>query len=76
MTTPERRGGRPHGLSDNQRSKQEVLQLLRRGGFPAETIRHVDEEFPDVIDIVRDADALARYGITYNHLSDWFGASP
>jgi hypothetical protein len=76
MTTPERRGHRPDGLRDDQRTKQEVLQLLRRAGFPAETIRRVDEEFPEIIDLGRDANAFAQLGITYNLLSDWFGASP
>lgn len=52
------------------------MRILRRAGFPPDTIQAIEDEFPDPIDIDRDADDLARYGITHGILEDSFGASP
>ena len=76
MTTPSGQGPEPSRARDTEISKREVLRVLRRAGFPAETIRSVDEELPDPIDLDRDGDALARHGITHSIIDDSFGASP
>ncbi len=76
MTTPgEHRPQRFRG-QDSELSKREALRILRRAGFPPETIRRVEHELPDPIDLDRDGDALAQLGITHSTLEDAFGASP
>jgi hypothetical protein len=59
-----------------QCSKADLLRTLRHAGFPPEVIRSVDAGFPDTIDVQRDGNALAEYGITYTHLEDLLGGSP
>jgi hypothetical protein len=76
MTTPGEQGPQRSRGQDTELSKREALRILRRAGFPPETIRSVEEELPDPIDIVRDGDALAAHGITHSTLEDAFGASP
>jgi hypothetical protein len=66
----------PPDPRDNRRSKHDLLRVLRRAGFAPEVIRDVDEQFPDTIDLERDADALAEYGITFTQLEDLLGGSP
>jgi hypothetical protein len=66
----------PPDPQNTQCSKPALLRTLRHAGFAPEVIRSVDAEFPETIDIERDADALARYGITYTHLEDLLGGSP
>jgi hypothetical protein len=76
MTTPSEHGPEPRRGQDTELSKREALRILRRAGFPPETIRAVEEELPDPIDLDRDGDALAAHGITHSILEDSFGASP
>jgi hypothetical protein len=57
-------------------SKHDLLRTLQRAGFAPEVIKSVDDAFPETIDIDRDANALAGYGITYTQLEDLLGGSP
>lgn len=55
--------------------KRDLLRLLRRiGRF--DLIEEVDRVLPDRIDTIRDAQLLARYGLTRNQLTDRLGGSP
>jgi hypothetical protein len=76
MAPPSEQGPRPSRGRDTELSKREALRILRRAGFSAAAIRRVEQELPDPIDLDRDGDALARYGITHSALEDAFGASP
>jgi hypothetical protein len=58
------------------RSKAEAVEVLRRAGVPEETIRELMAALPDPIDMERDANLLASYGITREHLVDRMGGSP
>jgi hypothetical protein len=57
-------------------SKAEVVRVLRRAGYSAETIRAIDDQLDDPIDLDRDAETLVRYGITREHLTETMGGSP
>ena len=76
MPRPDERPPERPSLIATQRSKKECLAIFRRAGYSAETIRSLQEELPDPVDVYRDADTLAKYGITMSHLTDLFGASP
>jgi hypothetical protein len=60
----------------NVRSKAEALALLRRSGVHEDTIRALEAVLPDPVDLERDANLLARYGITRSALVDRMGGSP
>jgi hypothetical protein len=56
-------------------AKRDLLRLLQRiGRF--DLIEEVDQVLPDRIDAIRDAQLLARYGLTRNQLTDRLGGSP
>jgi crotonobetainyl-CoA:carnitine CoA-transferase CaiB-like acyl-CoA transferase len=57
------------------RDKAEALAALRRAGVPPETIRALDGVLEDPVDLARDADVLARYGITRDRMVDAMGGS-
>jgi hypothetical protein len=56
-------------------SKQEAIALLRRWGM-GHLVEAAQRELPDTIDLVRDQDLLARYGMTRGQLIDRAGGSP
>lgn len=58
------------------RPKPVVLALLRRTGVPEETVQALDAALEDPVDLRRDGDLLARYGITPEVLIDRMGGSP
>jgi hypothetical protein len=58
------------------RRKADALAVLRRAGIPEHTIEELDALLDDPVDIRRDADLLARHGITRDHLTDRMGGSP
>jgi hypothetical protein len=62
-------------LSRNEISKQEALEMLRRWGEESAAAT-AERELPDVIDLRKDQDLLARYGITRGQLMDRAGGSP
>lgn len=56
-------------------SKKDALALLRRWGLE-HTAEEAEHELPDTIDLNRDQELLARYGITRGQLVDRAGGSP
>ncbi|HEY2438503.1 MAG TPA: hypothetical protein VGH93_15075 [Solirubrobacteraceae bacterium] len=58
------------------RSHEEVVRVLRRAGYSDEFIDELLQQVPDPIDIQRDAQILARYGLSPELLSDRMGGSP
>jgi hypothetical protein len=56
-------------------SKQEALALLQRWGM-GHMIEQAQRELPETIDLARDQDLLARYGMTRGQLIDRAGGSP
>jgi hypothetical protein len=57
------------------RSKQDVLETLRRAGAYG-LIEGREEELPDPVDLDRDQQLLAELGITRGLLVDMMGGSP
>ena len=67
----------PRAMSERDlRRKADVLEVLRRAGVPEETIRALDAELEDPVDVQRDANLLARHGVTLGLLVDRMGGSP
>jgi hypothetical protein len=58
------------------RSHEEAARVLRRAGYSDEFIRKVLAELPDPIDVQRDQQILARYGLSAERLMDRLGGSP
>lgn len=58
------------------RSHEEAARVLRRAGYPDEFIDEVLSQLPDPIDLQRDQQILARYGLTPERLMDRMGGSP
>jgi hypothetical protein len=58
------------------RAKADVLAVLRRAGIPEQTVQALDAVLEDPVDLRRDGDLLARYGITRDRLIDRMGGSP
>jgi hypothetical protein len=58
------------------RSQKEVARVLRRVGYAEEFISDVLSQLPDPIDLQRDQDILARYGVSRERLMDRLGSSP
>jgi hypothetical protein len=58
------------------RSHEEVAQVLRRAGYSDELISEVLSQLPDPIDLQRDQQILARYGLNRERLMDRMGGSP
>jgi hypothetical protein len=58
------------------RSHEEVVRVLRRAGYPDEFISEVLSQLPDPIDLQRDEQILARYGLGPERLMDRLGGSP
>jgi|1186.fasta_scaffold220509_2 hypothetical protein len=65
-------------MSDERdlRPKANVLAVLRRTGVPEETVQALDAVLDDPVDVRRESNLFARYGITLNHLIDRMGGSP
>jgi hypothetical protein len=58
------------------RSHEEAARLLRREGYSDEFISEVLSQLPDPIDLQRDQQILARYGLNPERLMDRMGGSP
>ena len=56
--------------------RAEVLQFLRRAGYPSERIEAIKAALPDPVDFDRDATLMTRLGLTRDHLMDLMGGSP
>jgi hypothetical protein len=58
------------------RSHEEAARLFRRAGYSDEFISEVLSQLPDPIDLARDEQILARYGLSPERLMDRMGGSP
>jgi hypothetical protein len=58
------------------RSHEAVAQVLHRAGYSDEFIREVLSQLPDPIDLSRDQQILACYGLSVERLMDRLGGSP
>jgi hypothetical protein len=58
------------------RAKNDLLAVLRRAGVPEEHIQALADTLDDPVDLTRDGDLLARYGISRDSLVDSLGGSP
>lgn len=58
------------------RSHEEAARVLRRAGYSDEFIQELLSQLPDPIDLERDQQILARYGISPERLMDRMGGSP
>ena len=58
------------------RSHEDAARILRRAGYSDEFIREVLSQLPDPIDLQRDQQILARYGLNPERLMDRMGGSP
>ena len=50
--------------------------MLRRAGYSDEFIREVLSQLPDPIDLQRDQQVLAQYGLNPERLMDRMGGGP
>ena len=58
------------------RSHEDAARVLRRAGYSDEFISEVLSQLPDPIDLQRDQEILARYGLSTERLMDRMGGSP
>jgi hypothetical protein len=58
------------------RSHEEFARVLRRTGYSDEFIREVLSQLPDPIELQRDQQILARYGLSTERLMDRLGGGP
>jgi hypothetical protein len=58
------------------RSHEEAARLFRRAGYSDDVISEVLSQLPDPIDLRRDQQILARYGLDPEQLMDRMGGSP
>jgi NADPH:quinone reductase-like Zn-dependent oxidoreductase len=58
------------------RSKVDMLQLLRRLGYPGEMIAEIDAKLPDTVELHEACPLLQQYGLTRDALISRLGGSP
>lgn len=58
------------------RSHEEFARVLHRAGYSDELIAEVLTKLPDPVDLRRDQQVLARYGLSPERLMDRMGGSP
>lgn len=56
--------------------KAEALRVLRRAGYPPDTIARLDRELPDGVDLKNQPSLLNKYGVTLDELRSRMGGSP
>lgn len=57
-------------------SKAKLMDALRHAGYSRELIDEIERQLSDPVDYKRDGSVLARYGITFDQLTDRMGGSP
>lgn len=55
--------------------RQEVLRVLRRAGM-TDSVDALAFVLPEVVDLDRDGELLARYGVSHDDLISRLGGSP
>lgn len=63
-------------LNPAPRSHEEAARVLRHAGYSDEFIREVLSHLPDPIDLQRDQQILAHYGLSPERLMDRLGGGP
>jgi hypothetical protein len=65
-------------MSDERdlRPKAGVLAVLHRAAIPEDTVQALSAALEDPVDLRRDGNLLASYGITRDSLVDRMGGSP
>lgn len=58
------------------RSHESFAGVLRRAGYSDEFIRELLSQLPDPMDVQRDQEILARYGVSPERLMDRLGGGP
>lgn len=58
------------------RSHEEFARALRRAGYSDEFISDILSQLPDPVDLQRDQQVLAQYGLSPERLIDRMGGSP
>ena len=58
------------------RSHKEMARVMRRAGYSDEFISEVLSQLPDPIDLQRDQQILARFGLSPERLMERMGGSP
>jgi hypothetical protein len=58
------------------RSHEEAARVLRHAGYSDEFISEVLGQLPDPIDLQRDQQVLAHYGLSPERLMERMGGSP
>jgi hypothetical protein len=57
-------------------AKKDFFRILRAAGVPEETIKAIDEQLQDPIDLERDGVFLVTHGLDSDQLMSRMGASP
>ncbi|MBV9582547.1 MAG: hypothetical protein JO057_28520 [Chloroflexi bacterium] len=63
-------------MHSEQRSKAEVLRVLRRLGLPEATIDDIGSKLSDPVDVDEMATVLQSYGLTRDQVVSRLGGSP
>ncbi len=58
------------------RSHEELARVMRRAGYSDQFISDTLSQLPDPVDLQRDQQILARYGLSPERLMDRLGGSP
>jgi hypothetical protein len=58
------------------RAKADLIEVLQRIGFPAETIAELDSKLPEVVDMDECGALLQSYGLTRDAAISALGGSP
>jgi hypothetical protein len=67
---------RPMDNRQALRSHEHLTLVLRRAGYSNEFIREVLSQLPNPVDLQRDQQVLARYGLSPERLMDRLGGGP
>jgi hypothetical protein len=55
---------------------EELARVLQRAGYTSDVVQELTAQLPDPVVVDRDANLLARYGVTRGRLMELMGASP
>jgi hypothetical protein len=59
-----------------RRSRDDILQVLRRLAFPDDVITEIGSKLPESVDIEQACDVLQAYGLSRDAAMSRLGASP
>jgi hypothetical protein len=76
MTAEDGLPGEERHMSQTQRSKADVLAIMKRLGLDDDLIADAARILPDPVDLDLDQRVLARFGLSRGGLIDRMGGSP